>query len=484
MKKVIFCAAALMMGGLAYSQVAPPAPTQAVQIGNNSGNANANTGESVQNGNDHKVRVRQVGIQNSAATYQDDGTGNGGNLGYINQNGAVSGVSGVANRAEMHQRGTSNQGTSLQQGDGNSTLINQGLINTASANNKAHVQQGNNNQAEDNWAEVNQDGNSNQSRILQRWDNNRAYTRQLGNSNESDIHQKARPNQSDGHVAGVEQEGDGNRALLFQDGNGARNSAYTISVGDGNSSVQTQFSDGTAGNGNNAFVDQGDGNTPTLIFGNLMDGAGGHTGLMDILDMRTGTFNPGSDGAIARQEQIGMGNIAEARQFGAYNQTYQSQDGNDNRALSTQNAFGTPSGQSNRARQIQDGDRNDAAIGQNGSEHTAYQIQSGNDNLALSAQRGQRNNASVAQFGNQNWATTAQRGQHNNAFVTQYDGQSYSVSQNVADGMPNGHNQADILQQGPGGTANGVYNCAIDPVDPGTFTPIVDLDIPNICPGC
>lgn len=479
---MILCATALMIGGFAFAQVTPQAPTQAVQIANlNPGGApNANTGESVQNGNDQKVRVRQVGIKNSAATYQDDGTGTGGNLGYISQNGGVSGVSGEENRAEMHQRGSANQATSLQQGDGNSSLINQGLNNTASANNKARVQQGNNNQAEDNWAEVNQDGDGNQSRTLQRWDNNRAWTKQDGNANKSDIHQKADPNQSDGHFAEVDQLGDVNQALLFQDGDGARNMATTVQVGDNNSSVQNQYSTGTTGTGNNAYVMQGH----EKYVGNPIIGDLYYGGLMTVDDIQNGSFNPGSDGAIARQEQTGMGNVVQSAQFGQNNESYQKQVGDDNRGLIVQNAWGNANGQSNKARQVQTGDDNNAAIGQNGSNHIALQVQEGNSNMALSTQRGNKNLTNIHQYGDNNWATTGQRGQHNKAFVTQYDGQSYSVTQNLGDGMPNGGNQADILQQGPGGTASSVYKCDVDSVDPGTFTPIIDLDIPNICPGC
>src|SRR5690606_40290902 len=103
---------------------------------------------------------------------------------------------------------------------------------------------------------------------------------------------------------------------------------------------------------------------------------------------------------------------------------------------------------------------------------------------ALTSQRGNHNLANINQWGDNNYAASGQRGDSNQAFINQYDGQSYTVLQNLGDGMPNGGNQADILQQGPGGTATGAYNCDVDPVDPGTFTDIPNLNIPDICPGC
>ncbi len=483
MKKVILGAAALMIGSFAFAQYTPSSPTQAVQISNQSVNTGANTGESVQNGNDQKVRVRQVGTSNSAATYQDDGTGTGGNLASISQNGAVGPTSGDSNLAETHQRGSVNQSTANQQGDGNSALTNQGLNNTASSGNKAHIQQGNNLQAEDNWAEVNQDGDDNQARTLQRWDNNEALTTQMGDRNKADIHQAAEPDSSEGHAAEVNQQGDDNQALLYQHGNGARNMATTIQIGNNNASFQVQKATGTSGDGNNALVDQGQGVNTTTIANDLY-----YNGLLNVDVINNGSFNAGSDNAIAVQNQTGTNNIAQASQFNSGNEATQIQEGDANRALIGQNAYGNANGESNRARQEQDGDDNDAAIGQNGSRHVAFQMQAGNDNTAMSTQRGEHNIANINQWGNQNWATTAQRGECNVAYVNQYDGQSYAVQQNLADGMSNGGNQADILQQGPGGTQTGSYldptNCDIPDASPGMFTDITDLTIGDLCPGC
>lgn len=480
MKKVILCAAALMIGSFAFAQHVPEKPTLAIgqtAVPNNSPNPKANTGESVQSGHNQKVRVRQVGTKNSAETKQDDGTGTGGNLALIEQNGANTANSGEENRSKIVQSGTANQAYSRQEGDFNHSVINQGQNDAASAGNKAYVQQGTGNLAENNRSEVQQDGNDNQSRTVQRFDNNEAKTTQNGTLNKSDIFQNAKPNLSSGHAAEVTQYGVNNTALLNQDGNGATNMATTRQDGNGNASVQNQFNTATSGGAvNMASVDQG-------VF--LMEGpaVGLYADLLVVDDIHNGTFNPGSQGAIARQEQKGADNAAQASQFGQFNQSYQEQLGDGNRALVVQNAYGNTVGQSNRARQEQTGDDNAAAIGQNWTGHTALQVQVGNKNKALSTQRGNDNLANINQFGDKNWASTAQRGQHNVAFINQYDGQSYSVQQNLADGYPNGGNQADILQQGPGGTATGMYNCDVPYVDPGTFNDIPDLNLPDLCGG-
>ncbi|KJJ38290.1 hypothetical protein [Aequorivita vladivostokensis] len=487
MKKVILGAAALMIGAIGFAQYTPDAPGAAGTIGNNSSSSTANTGESIQNGDNQKVKVRQVGTEQSAASYQDNGAGIGSNQAFIKQIGSVTGTSGYLNRAEVHQKGSTNESTQLQEGDNNSSLVNQGMTDMASADNKVWARQGTNEQAENNSLEVNQDGDRNESRTLQTYDNSEALVNQMGDDNAADIKQRAFSNGTEGHAAEVNQDGDRNQALIDQTGLGARNEATTIQFGDDNSSYQIQVAtSSTAGEGNNALVTQGDGSTTTQIETDLWT-----NGLLTVDDIDNGSFNPGSDGSIARQEQYGTNNAVEAQQFGEDNQSYQIQgnflsgSSDGNRALVVQNAYGSPAGGGNNAAQVQLGDDNDAAIGQNGNDHTALQVQIGADNVAMSTQRGQNNNANVWQFGNDSWATTAQRGECNNAFITQYDGQSYSVEQNLADGMPFGHNQADILQQGPNGTqVDGLYECDLPDVDPGTYSPIGDLGLTDICPGC
>ena len=482
MKKVIFCAVALMSGAFAFAQYTPGAPAQAVQISNQSPNGNANTGESIQDGDNQKVKVRQVGTKNSAASYQDNGVGVGSNQAFIKQIGNVTSLSGRLNRAEVHQSGSRNESTQMQEGDRNSSLVNQ-----MGDDNVSWARQGTNEQAEKNWVEVQQDGNGNESRTLQTYDNNRALVDQFGDDNKSDIEQRAFSNGTQGHAAEVDQDGNRNQAIIDQDGLGARNEATSIQFGGDNKSYQEQYATSSTNNqGNNALVTQGDGSTTTQIETDLWT-----NGLLTVDNIANGSFNPGADNSIARQVQYGTNNAVEAQQFGEGNQSLQIQgnsllapNSDGNRALVVQNAYGNPAGGGNKAAQLQGGDDNDAAIGQNGHDHTALQVQYGDDNVAMSTQRGKNNNANIWQIGDDSFATTAQRGQCNNAFITQYDGQSYSVEQNLNDGMPYGHNQADIVQQGPGGNNVGLYSCDLPNVDPGTYTAPAGLSIDDICPGC
>src|SRR5690606_29747544 len=104
MKKVILGAVALIFAVGMYGQAnpqPPQAPTQAVGVPNNSPDPLANRGESVQNGNDNKVRVQQAGTIQGVYTFQDDGTGTGDNRADVMQTGNITGASGEANMAEV-----------------------------------------------------------------------------------------------------------------------------------------------------------------------------------------------------------------------------------------------------------------------------------------------------------------------------------------------------------------------------------------------
>ncbi len=485
MKKVIFCAVALIIGVVGLAQTTPEAPTAPsnakllTPLG--SAPATANMGKSIQNGNSNKVSVRQIGTSQGAYTMQDDGTGSGGNQARILQTGNVSGgLSGEGNMAELHQKGTENQSTQYQYGDFNESKVNQGLSNTASKQNRALVQQGDTGaqQGQKNKAQIDQDGDNNQARTNQRYDKNQALTQQLGNDNYADIEQIANPDNSIGHTAEVDQIGNLNDAWVRQNGNGARNEATTYQDGDNNFSFQTQFSSAVSGLGNNAVVSQGRNNVLNTVAYQLW------WDLEGVDDIMNSPFNLGrADNSVAFQFQSGDDNIAAALQYSADNYAEQWQQGNGNHAYSDQNDFGAPSGGGNYAKQDQSGDNNEAGIAQNGSNHRSFQTQIGNKNKALSTQRGLDNDVNIHQRGDQNYATSAQRGQCNDILIVQYSGQSYSVEQNLSDDLPNGNNTANIFQSGPGGGA--IIDCGFDPKLP--TTPRVDIpvfDIPDICPGC
>lgn len=227
MKKVILCAAALMFGTVAMAQVSgtpmgggsQPAVTPVAALPGAA--AGANTGQSIQNGNDNKVRVRQAGTSQSVLTNQSDGSGTGGNLAQVTQIGLVQSGSGELNLAEVQQQGSANQTTLLQQGDYNEAITRQGSNDDASSGNKARIQQGavGAQQAESNYAAIDQDGTNNQAQTDQRYDNSDAWTIQVGDANKSMVYQSAGPNGSSGHDALTEQYGNNNESSIHQ-GNG------------------------------------------------------------------------------------------------------------------------------------------------------------------------------------------------------------------------------------------------------------------------
>ena len=492
MKKVILSAAALFCGAIMFGQVSgAPEATSQTTVDNNSVST-ANKGKSVQEGTDHRVRVRQAGTKQSVYTYQANGSGTiGANKAEVLQSGDVTLNSGVLNEADVFQYGDENKSKIIQEGDKNNAITNQGVSDPSSARNQAFIRQGNNGNAEKNYAAIDQDGSDNQAKTIQTYDNNDAYTDQDGTNHKSRIRQIANPDGSMGHWALVDQDGDGQESWVKQEGAGARNYAYTAQAGNNNYADQYQTTAATTGNANRAQIAQGiNGAFTTTGFNN------------EIINLRDNTLGVlgyplnvslYSRDAQAFQDQNGDDNQAYIGQFGELggtppvgNYAEQDQTGDDNNAFIVQNFYGaTPAG-GNKAQQDQVGDRNDAGIHQLGSAHKASQYQMGNDNTALAAQRGQGNKSFTFQYGDDNWVSTAQRGMMNKAVVSQYDGQSYIVEQNVIDGMPNGNNQVDVIQMGPDGAhfEDVAANCLIEMDEPQDWTPTPGPSTPDICVDC
>ena len=485
MKKVIFCAVALMMGAVGLSQttpVPPAAPTNAQALTPMApAPPTANMDHSIQNGNDQKVSVTQIGTSQGAYSDQDNGTGLGFNQARILQTGNVQAASGVGNMAEVWQRGSANQSTQAQYGDYNESLIRQGMTNTASAGNRALAQQGDANaqQGENNQLQIDQDGNLNQARTQQRFDNNDALTDQDGDLHYADIWQRANPNGSDGHAAHIDQDGLSNDAWIRQDGMGERNEASSLQDGTGNYSWQEQYSTTSAGPAlyaNNALVAQGTntGNYMTTVWDSDMN--------TNVDNYHVG-FNTTSLYNEAFQFQNGGNyNDVAAFQRGTANYSEQHQDGAGNEALTVQSYY-DPSvlTGNNYAKQTQTGDDNVAAIGQNGYNNRALQSQIGSSNKALSTQQGHDNDVNIHQRGDMNSATSAQRAACNDILIVQYDGQSAKVEQNLGGGL--GNNTANIYQSGPNG--GGAINCGFDAKLTRTpRNPIPVFNIPDVCPGC
>ena len=100
MRKILLSAAALIVGAASYAQISG-APTSLTVSALPGAVVTTNTGESIQNGNGNKVRLRQAGTNQSVFTEQSNGTGLGGNLGDVMQTGSVDSDSGALNTAEL-----------------------------------------------------------------------------------------------------------------------------------------------------------------------------------------------------------------------------------------------------------------------------------------------------------------------------------------------------------------------------------------------
>jgi len=245
MKKVILSVVALAVASVSMAQSPATNDTgarEAVQVAQIPGSAmGANTGESIQNGANNAVQVRQAGTSQSTLTDQN-GTAN---LARVMQTGNVNGnqaLSGQLNFAEVEQTGFNNQSTIFQEGDYNNAMIDQNNDNDTAAN-RAMIMQGNANQAEMNAATIEQDGEDNSAYTLQTWDNSDASTVQSGTGNISEIGQNAGPEDSQGQFAIVSQTGNDNQSRVEQDnaaGSDARNVALTTQLGDNNQAEQIQ----------------------------------------------------------------------------------------------------------------------------------------------------------------------------------------------------------------------------------------------------
>ncbi|MGY5847097.1 curlin [Salegentibacter sp. HM20] len=493
MKKVILSAAALMFGAIGFAQVsgAPTAQSQST-VPNNS-NTQANKGKSEQFGDDHRVRVRQAGTQQSVYTYQANGSGLiGANRAEILQSGDINANSGRRNAADVFQTGDENLSLTIQEGDRNNAITRQGETDDASARNQAFIRQGNNGNAEDNYAAIDQDGSDNQAMTRQTYDNNDAYTDQDGENLRSRIRQIASPDGSEGHWAFVDQDGEDNESWVLQEGAGARNYAHTAQDGLSNYADQYQTTDAISGDANRARIAQGT-NAPYTI-------VGFNSEMGDLRDATYGVATQPaagptvySEGAQAFQKQDGDDNQANIGQYGvlagippAGNYAEQDQQGDDNNSFIVQNLYGNPAGGGNKAQQLQIGNDNNAGIVQSGSGHKARQYQNGDDNITLTSQRGESNKAFTFQYGDDNWVSTAQRGLDNAIVVSQHNGQSYIAEQNLTDGYPNGGNQIDVVQTDGSQSINDwlAEDCDIDMMTPQNWTNFRAPNTPEICADC
>jgi hypothetical protein len=488
MKKIIFSVAALMICGVTFGQVA--GSKQATAVAPLAGApATANAGESYQNGNDHKVQVRQAGTMQSVFTDQNDGGGLGGNLASVTQTGMVTGNtpnSGQLNLASVNQSGTANESSTWQQGDRNNARTDQGQTDDESLSNKARIQQGNANNAEDNFAYIEQDGERNQATSFQTYDNSESFIDQDGNDNEARVRQIAAPENSDGHSGFIEQDGDENGSQIRQDGEGARNVAESRQDGEGNQSKQLQTNSASAGGAvNTAISDQGS-----------LGGGGGYISSPDagnnsgtIASMSTNGVDLGpdvdSDNGIVFQTQTGTGDYAFARQHGNDTPNYAEQvqsGGSGNVATITQDSQQDVSTDLNYAKQVQVGSDNNVGLFQTESGNKADQRQNGSSNNALALQDGDHNLLNTKQTGASNDLFSEQYGSFDAALLVQDAGQSYFASQGAT--IAGANNQIDVLQQGPSGTLV-QEECTFDlPMAPMPIQDVPTLTIGDICPDC
>ena len=477
MKKVIFSAAALMIGAVALGQTtsvsseadfqgtpltSPIINTATIEnadiVGTGSAPGNSNTGHSVQSATipaaGNSMKARQEGEKNSIVGFQTGAS----NLVSMRQTGNVNGNaadSGEANKIYSDQIGVGNDGRLEQQGDFNQAILVQD--NTAFAGtlgNRADIQQGTADQAEKNFAAVDQFGDDNEAKVLQTFDNSDAFVIQSGERNAVEINQRADPENSQGHEALVEQFGNDNSALVNQNADGmkGRNYARVFSFGDNNQSEQTQTTNSNT-RGNTALVNQG---VDASIGGSLFNSAE-YANIVAIDNVMNAGANQASSYSQAIQDQKGHDNVAESHQFGAGTSaingdyTMQVQDGEDNEAYAFQNAYGTATGRGNSADTFQQGDDNYVATGQNGRNNDVVVSQMGSDNSAIGTQRGRDHVMDLRQNGDHNAIEASQRGLGNSMVITQNGGHSWHADQDVPGGLPNGGNSLDVIQTGPTG---------------------------------
>ncbi len=497
MKKLVFCAVALFVGGMTYAQVtdaqgnSSPNPQTVAKLPGAA--AGANTGLSIQNGNENKVRVRQAGTSQSVYTYQDDGTtGIGQNQADVMQTGAVSSNSGVKNVADVRQSGATNSSATRQEGDRNEAVTRQGQLDGSSTGNKAKIRQGTGQQAQNNYAAIDQNGNNNLAQTQQTYDKSDAWTQQTGDANKSKINQNAGPNQTAGHYAMNQQIGDLNESWITQQGNGARNSARAYQEGNSNQAQQNQTATAGGGSANDAGIQQG--GSVTLIGTVAPEALNQWNNVISDVDASAASvlYSLPNDNNKALQNQIGDNNSAGIRQVGGgidgANYGEQDQDGFGNKAGMEQGHHYNGEA-SNYAKQEQDGDNNTAGLVQQGSDNMSYQAQDGNSNKSLAHQAGSGHKLNTHQIGDGSIAHAAQHGADNKALMVQYDGQSYSVQQNMNLGVLDrsaGGNQANILQMGPDGDFGaGAIDCDFDaPVDLDTNYNFPGVNLGDICSGC
>lgn len=484
MKKVILSAAALLIGGLAFGQVSNSVGTapDADPVLTLSTDPAANTGLSIQNGDNNRVRVRQAGTSQSVRTTQDNGTGIGGNMAWLMQTGEVQAASGVENVAEVQQTGSANESFTKQEGDFNDAFTAQGQNNDASSGNKARIRQGTGQQAQNNFAAIEQDGDDNIAFTRQTYDDSEAWTQQIGNENKSMVLQNAGPNQTDGHSAYNGQEGDRNESAIDQSGAGARNTAVSYQLGNDNQAKQTQIATaGVGGAGNRAVVGQGWSTSPIVA---------GETGLLsDFIftkfPVSNWFFDTASYGSQAKQTQVGEGNDAIVFQTLGASYGEQEQLGDNNEAVINQGSPLAPVAM-NYAKQFQSGDDNDAGITQFGFGNKSLQDQQGSENTSYAVQFGNMNLLNIHQRGDNNFATSEQHGDSNAGLIVQHGGQSYSLEQGVRFGVQAYGNQADILQMGPDGDFGaGAIPCDFEfPMNLDMDYSVPPVVIEDVCPDC
>ena len=486
MKKVVLCAAVMMVGAISFAQTSQTtttghtAATSQDPVGAN-GDApdTANTGSSRQEGDNQRVQARQQGENNSIETIQSNGAGVGGNQSTALQLSSLDGFTSRRNVIYTEQVGTGNQAFALQVGDDNDAVIEQGLNDDTSSGNSAYIRQIDPDEREEdrnNFAGIQQDGTDNSAFTDQNVSFNDANTIQNGANNISEIFQDSESQPSDiengeGHDALVEQVGDANQSSVSQIGFN-RNEGHTAQFGDRNSAQQVQNSLQEPGTGNTARIAQG-------VFGDgtesyIADPDSDLNALDADIDFSLdgvveGTFSPTNDN-IAYQDQAGSGNNAEIAQFGNFNNASQAQYGSEN------NADAIQGGLENISAQSQEGWGNNAEVGQSDSGNLNYQVQNGDSNNSLVSQNGTDNVNNTFQYGNYNDARVAQQGVHNAALIVQTGGQSYSVQQNLY--SAGGNNQVDAQQT----TAYGTFGDSSALFHKPGATPGLELD-PHYIPG-
>jgi minor curlin subunit len=262
MKKVIFCAGALMFGAMSFAQGPTGNSSDVDQIGNNNGS-------DVDQGSVLVSTVYQKGFYNGARVNQE-AQANTANIKQVGDRNYA-----ITQQNTVHPNTVNagdNDASQEQRGDYNSASIVQDVTGWTSGNGTRSSEAQQLQVGKSNYASIEQSGLNLRSYQTQRGNNNNAVDWQGGGHHESDVLQIGNYNNSNvyqrgsTHTSLVEQKGDRNYSDVDQNG-GWKFESEVLQTGDYNSSVVSQSSSGFLPDTNHisSVIQSGNGNASNVF---------------------------------------------------------------------------------------------------------------------------------------------------------------------------------------------------------------------------